>query len=155
MRATGRGFSMVELLAVLAIVAILATLALPALGVVVVNQRVRGAAFDLAATLTLARSEAIKRGASVTVQADGPGWESGWRILDGNGKLLRQHPPVSGNIRINGPGNVVYARDGRLPQAGATAAFDIAVDPARATTERRCVQVELTGRTNSRKGACA
>jgi hypothetical protein len=41
-----------------------------------------------------------------------------------------------------------------MPQAGVTAAFDVAVADTSSSTAGRCVSVELTGRPATRKGGC-
>ena len=57
-----RGWSLVELLTVLAVSAILVTVAVPSLSAAFYELLVRSAAHEFAAWMTLARSEAIKRG---------------------------------------------------------------------------------------------
>lgn len=95
-RKTG-GFTAVELMVVIAIVAILGALAVPSFSDVVGRYRVRRAAEDLSRTLSLARTEAIRRGGRILVApipsipdtciggSDGA-WNCGWMIaFDANG----------------------------------------------------------------------
>lgn len=64
---------------VVAIVAILTALALPSFTLLTERWRVRSAAEDLTSALYYARSEAIKRGGGVSIDA-GSGWNQGWKV---------------------------------------------------------------------------
>jgi type IV fimbrial biogenesis protein FimT len=152
--AAPRGFTLPETLMVLLVLSVLGVMALPAMQGMVQNYRIKTASFELFSTLNFARSEAIKRGAEITVRPFGAGWESGWRILDASGAVVKMQSALSGDLRISGPDSLVYEKDGRLPQAGMTAAFQVAVPDAGNSTEDRCVTVDLTGRPNTRKGVC-
>jgi type IV fimbrial biogenesis protein FimT len=149
-----RGFTLPEAMISILVLCTLGMLAMPMLGNMVMNHRIRSAAFELLSTLNYARSEAIKRNNSVTVAALGPGWESGWRVIEPGGSVMKLRPQLTGGVRIAGPGSVVYERDGRLPQVGVDAAFDVNVDPAHAGVEARCVRIDLSGRVTSRRGTC-
>ncbi len=74
---------------VVAIVAILTALAAPSFTPLIERWRVRDAAEGLTSTLYFARSEAIKRGGQVIVQANsGTDWATGWHVffdVNGNG----------------------------------------------------------------------
>lgn len=69
---------------VVAIVAILAALAAPSFRPLIERWRVRSAAEDLTSTLYFARSEAIKRGGGVAIDASG-GWNKGWKVTHTQG----------------------------------------------------------------------
>ena len=64
---------------VVAIVAILAALAVPSFTPLIERWRVRQATENLVSTIHFARSEAIKRGGGITIDATG-GWNTGWKI---------------------------------------------------------------------------
>lgn len=67
---------------VVAIMAILAALAGPSFAPLIERWRVRDAAETLTSSLYYARSEAIKRGGNVIIQANtGTDWSTGWRIF--------------------------------------------------------------------------
>jgi type IV fimbrial biogenesis protein FimT len=84
---------MVELLVTLTIAAILLAIGAPSMRDFILSNRVGGAGNQLMASMSLARSEAIKRGRTVTLckSANGTscttsgGWEQGWIVFaDGN-----------------------------------------------------------------------
>jgi type IV fimbrial biogenesis protein FimT len=62
-----RGFTLIELMVGLVVLAVLMGIAAPAMTSFVANQRLSGQSNDLMSDLTFARSEAIRRGAAVTV----------------------------------------------------------------------------------------
>ena len=73
------GFTAIELMVVMAIMAILAALAGPSFAPLIERWRVRDAAEGLTSTLYYARSEAIKRGGGIAIDATG-GWDQGWKV---------------------------------------------------------------------------
>lgn len=101
------GFSLMELLVVLGLVALLAGMAVPSFSAVLLQRQVQSAAEALVADLRLARSEAIKRGAVVSVCSSRDGqtcsapavWREGWIVFaDRNGS--RQREPDEELIRV-------------------------------------------------------
>lgn len=91
------GFTLIELMVVVAIVAILASLAAPSFRTLLVRRTVLAAADTLVSDITLARSEALKRSAAVTICRSTNGstcnttvgsWSVGWIVfvdLNGDG----------------------------------------------------------------------
>lgn len=84
------GFTIVELMVVVAIVAILVALGAPSFSDMMRRNRLSAAASALQVSLSLARSEAVKRGsdARVTVAANttAGAWTNGWTVfVDGTG----------------------------------------------------------------------
>ncbi|MEO8600779.1 MAG: GspH/FimT family pseudopilin [bacterium] len=79
------GFSLIELMVVVAIAAILAGLAAPSFMQILRNNRLAAASSALQVSLSLARSEAVKRGsdARVTVAANiaAGNWANGWTVF--------------------------------------------------------------------------
>ncbi len=79
-----RGFTLVELIIVVTILGILSAMAYPSFNELIRNNRKSSYANDLLAAINVARSEAIKRNAQVTIQRLGSTagqWESGWRVF--------------------------------------------------------------------------
>jgi type IV fimbrial biogenesis protein FimT len=97
-----RGFTMVELMVTLVVLAILMAVAAPNLVTFINNSRLRSTHGELTSALTLARSEATKRGTSVVVEALAPTagaeFSGGWRV--------RRYPALSGNQRFGTEGGV-------------------------------------------------
>ena len=96
-----RGFTAIELMVVVAIVAVLAALAGPSFTPMIERWRVRQTAEALQSSIYLARSEAIKRGGGITIDATG-GWDQGWRVTHTQGATTTelQVVPAPSNIAL-------------------------------------------------------
>lgn len=96
-----RGFTAIELMVVVAIVAVLAALAGPSFTPMIERWRVRQTAEALQSSIYLARSEAIKRGGGITIDATG-GWDQGWRVTHTQGATTTelQVVPAPSNVAL-------------------------------------------------------
>jgi type IV fimbrial biogenesis protein FimT len=94
MRVRFGGFTLIELMVTVAILAVLLVLAVPSFSSTISRSRVASAASSLSVAFTTAKSEAVKRGRSVTVCksanisaaqptcATSGDWSTGWIIRD-------------------------------------------------------------------------
>lgn len=170
------GFSLVELLVVIALVAGSALAAAPLLSEWRARDRADGAARALLASLTLARSEAIARGARVVVcPADGAGrclpkdqrcaqglagWPCGWIVVvdpQRAGILLRRHRPLRGvSIAATGAAAEFTPPAGQI--IGGFRRFEFATPSAAASGASpawgRCIRVAAGGRARLDRGGC-
>ncbi|WP_084690550.1 GspH/FimT family pseudopilin [Comamonas granuli] len=129
------GFTAIELMVVVSIVAILAALAAPSFQPLIERWRVREAAENLTSTLYYARSEAIKRGGGITIDATG-GWDQGWKVTHTqNGTTtdlqVNAAPSRVSLAQSNGKLQLYVDRWGMLSEAngGAPAAMNILLKP--------------------------
>lgn len=103
------GFTLVELLITMTIVGILLSIALPSFQSFILSNRLTTQANTLIGAINLTRSEAIKRGitmslCSSTDQATctASSWESGWIILDpGNNEVIRIYDSLKGDNTLS------------------------------------------------------
>lgn len=157
------GFSLVELLVSIAILAILIALAAPSFSSVSLTGKLTASANRLLATANLARSEAIKRNATVNVCKSANltscvttgGWEQGWIVISGT-EVLTKEQAAPGGIRVT---SSVNALDFVATGVGSTQA-DFTVCQATPTvgTQERVVSVSATGRSSIKKtvtGVCS
>ena len=141
MRQVTRGFTLVELMITLAILTILLGIALPSFQSMIASQKIKTAAADLQSSLLLARSEALKRNANVTLAPAATGqWNRGW-TLSALATTLHSNGPVKG-IPITGPATVVFQGSGRLTRTSTNSTFRLSSDE---TSDVRCVGIDLSG----------
>lgn len=152
------GMTLLELLVTLAVVSVLAVIAIPSYTHFVAAQRVRAAASDLYLAIVRARSEALKRSASVTITPNASGWQGGWTIPDPgvSGTNIENHAALTG-VTISGPTSVIYQSSGRVnaatPSCSASppVACFVITSPMWAGAAG-CVSVDLSGRPYSASG---
>lgn len=140
-----RGFTLLEMMVTLSILLILMVVGVPAMSDLIRDQRVKTGVNEVFIALAYARSEAIKRNASVVVTSTTAGnWKDGWTITSGT-TTLRSQTALTG-VSITGPDSVTYNREGRLSDATAPT---IVVSSSQSTTiTARCVRLDLSGRPN-------
>lgn len=138
------GFTLIELLIVLVVVVLLMTVGVPSFNSFILGQKAKTTAYDIAYTLTYARSEALKRnGAVVLTQAAG-GWINGWSLTAGAGTItLDTHEAVTGLTISSNPNplsSITYNSNGR-PSTNAT----FTISSATSGVKTRCVTISLSG----------
>lgn len=138
-----RGFTLVEMAITVAVLAILVSVALPSFQGLIMAQRVRAAASELHASLILARSEAIKRNASVTLTPVSSDLAKGWSLdLAGVTASLQAHEALAGVTFTPAAPSVTFTAVGRLA-TGSTAAITVS---ANRTTTQWTIRLEPAGR---------
>ncbi len=154
-----RGFTLIELLVTLAVAAILLTVAVPNYQMFVMNSRMASQANEIVGALSLARSEAVKRGAQVSVCASSNGstctgsWTQGWVVRDASGPIRVQSALTGGSTLSAGAvTSITYTPNGRTTLAAATTLT--LCPPIPATVKGRAIQVELTGRPYVAEAVC-
>lgn len=153
-RPTPRGFTLVELAAVLVVIALICAVAAPGLRDFSATQSVKSLAGDLASDLLLARSEALKRNADVSVGRSASEWTGGWTVLIGTERLGGRNAVGVGSLQLSGaPTTITFNGLGRVVVP--TDAVRISVTgtnvPASAA---RCIEIDLSGRTRAKAGVC-
>ena len=147
------GFTLIELLIALLIGAILATLAAPSFMDTIRRNRLVSASNDFLATLNYARSEAIKRGQTITIcpsndqaSCTSSPWQDGWIVQEENSsELLRAHGALDGGatlVKTDTSTTLQYTPRGLLA-GGNSATFNLCVASG---FEGRQIVISATGR---------
>jgi type IV fimbrial biogenesis protein FimT len=167
-RATGKrwsleqGFTLLELMVTIAVMAILVMIAVPNLNDAVLGGKLSSYANNLVASAYLARGEAVKRNAVITLCAssDGStctgGWEQGWVVLWGTNVLHRQQA-LSAGLKINADAASIS-----FSPTGVSASTAATLTVCRLTptvgTQERVVSISATGLPGVKKtttGSCS
>lgn len=119
------GFSLLELMVVVVILTIVMSVGVPLLAGYSANQRVKNTAQLLYMDINYARQQAVTKRASVTINARGNSWNSGWRINDATrNQLLKERDSVDAKVGLNANSNSINFN----AQGWAAAAFNISVN---------------------------
>lgn len=102
-----RGFTLVELMITIVITTILLSIAIPSFTTMFRNNRITTQANEFITTVNLARSEAIRRGATIAISSTSGtnAWEGGWSMtLASDGTILRQTAALPGGNTLTASG---------------------------------------------------
>jgi type IV fimbrial biogenesis protein FimT len=159
-----RGFTLIELMVTLSIATIMLTIAVPNFIDFISNSRMASQANDLVLALTYAKSEAVKRNLTVSVQKNadtgtacsgtGTGWSNGWTVfidsdsdgvVDVSEEVLQVWPALTGGntLCFNNGSWVRYRNTGVVADASQGT---FRVCDTRGRTEARGVVVSPQGR---------
>ena len=143
---------MVELLTVMSILVIMLGVMAPSFSEFMAAQQAKGLSYDLTGDLMLARNEALKRNASVTVSRGGAGWAQGWSVVSvSDGESLSTRNQAAQSVTISGaPATITFDFNGRVSSPTATVRITIS-----SHSSSRCVQLDPSGRARAMLGACA
>ena len=168
-KSTNGGFTLIELLIVLTIASITLGIGVPSFQGFIKSSRVSGLTNQFVTSVNYARSEAVKRGARVTVckSADqascttSGGWDQGWIVfvdaanfdaLDDGEEILRVQQDFEGATTlavVSGAGSIFsYLSRGRLAtgQSGELLLCD--------GDEGRTININAVGRTHIVEASC-
>ena len=148
---------MVELLITVAVSALLLSVAIPSFTEMVQNNRLTTQANQFIIALNYARSEAIKRGATIDVIATNATsaneWGGGWKVAVNGGADLKLFPALDGSSVLNSPADISsfqYLANGR---ATVTENFTLCDD--RTGETGRQISISTTGRADTSNLVCA
>lgn len=151
---------MVELMVTLSVLLVLLVLAVPQMAPFLQRQRLKNATMDMASTVVFARSEAIKRNATVYVVAtSSTDWSKGWTVSTSvtvsAASTIRAQTALDGLsiTESNSNSSFNFGSDGRMSGTGMS--FSVQPTVTSSGQQPLCVAVGATGRVQTTKGACS
>jgi type IV fimbrial biogenesis protein FimT len=127
-RSMQKGFNIMELMVTLAVGSILLSIGVPAFKDFMDNNRMAAAANELNISLHMARTEAVKRRANVSI-CPSSNWNSptaacnvGGDLDDGWLVFVDSIPPAAPNLSTDGAANIIFAHGPLPPKIGVTSA---------------------------------
>jgi type IV fimbrial biogenesis protein FimT len=160
-----RGFTLVEMLVAMAVLAVLLALAAPSFTNAGLPSKLRSVANSLVGAAQLARSEAIKRDAVVTlcVSADGAtcgagNWSQGWIVTTGGGATpLQSVQSAPTGFRVTPAGGAVALTFQPSGVGATTETFTVCRSTPTVGSQERSVSISAIGRPSVRttsNGVC-
>jgi type IV fimbrial biogenesis protein FimT len=170
-----RGFTLLELMFTLTVAAVLLGIGVPSFVEIVRNNRATANINELSTAFSIARSEAIRRGANVTVcrssdgAACGTDWADGWIVFVDTAATDTAAPVVTlpvlqvwgempGDATVATlPTNVQWVRFGPRGSARTAAAMPLRLDVELAGCsgdQQRRLQINTVGRASVARAAC-
>lgn len=155
---SAQGFTLIELIVAMSIAAILLAIAVPSYSGSQLNSQLRASANDLVSSINLARSEAIKRGTTVTLCASSDGencsgaWHEGWLVLreadalHPEAVILQSVAGIPAGFHLtesSGNATLLFQSTGVDTTA---ATFTLCRSSPRAGSQERIVSMDATGR---------
>ena len=158
MKNTYIGFSLVELMVVLVIAGIALSAAVPSFKGMIARNRIATQTNEFLLTVNLARSEAMRIGSIVTIQAvnpvNGNRFGGGWCVVTANpgncaGTLIRSFPALTAETTLDSTENVNFIQFNSLGGLTNTNSQTRNMDLCYPAYEGRRIAISLIGRSKS------
>lgn len=161
-----RGITLLEIMIAVAVLGIITGLAVPSLRSAIQNSRAAAHSNEFIAALNLARSEAVKRRATVTIctssdgatcrangSTDANNWHKGWVVLWG-ATVLRAEQGLDTEFTLVGDTNRVdFSSSGSSVGSVVTPSFNLTASGC-VGNNRRLITLGITGRVSVEKSSC-
>jgi len=163
-----RGFTLLELMMTVAVAAILVVVGIPGMRSLVQNNRAAAASNSLVSALNLARSEALKRGTSVSVCASSDGascssdWAQGWIVATDSasgttapapGTVIQSWEGLDGGASLSEANGNDFVRYQASGLSSAKRDFTLTI-PDCTGKQGRKISISVTGRVSVQETAC-
>lgn len=147
--------TLIETLSVMAVLAVISAVAAPGMRSFAMSQRAKSLSYDLVNDLMVARSEALKRNAPITVTPVGAGWSAGWTVNAGALQLSARPADSAALVFDNAPGAITFNVYGRVSVPADAVRMTVRASDTTADVNKRCVELAPSGQARSKMGACS
>lgn len=146
------GFTLIEMMVTVAVLAVVMAVVSPNLAPMLASLQLRTASYDLLGDMVLARSEALKRGATVQILPSATGWTGGWTVTTSAvTDALSQRNRMGNSISVTpAPSSISFDLNGRV--LNATTTVRIGLNDGHA--HYRCISLDPAGRPKSANTGC-
>jgi type IV fimbrial biogenesis protein FimT len=150
-RRAASGFTLIEMMTVVSILAVMLGILAPSFSSFLASQQAKSLTYDLTGDLMLARNEALKRNASVSISRGGSGWEQGWAVATvATAEQLSRRNAAAQSVTVTGaPASIRFDPNGRVSSPLGSVRITVG-----GGTNYRCVELDPSGRVRSLIGAC-
>lgn len=155
MKNTQTGFTLPELMITLLVASIVMTVAIPSFQDFIMKNRLTTQINQFITSINLARSEAIKRGETITLCSSNDQstctastWESGWIVKDSSDEVLRVYDSLSGDNALSNADSLTsisFRADGFF--SGTSTTFTLCSNGVSGEQGRQ-IMINATGRPN-------
>ena len=152
---TQSGFTLMELMLAVGLLGILLAMALPNYRTMVQNNCITSVTNHFIRVVQLARSEAAKRGTSISIRksSQGSDWNTAWEVVQGNQVLRVETPSCSGVELLKVGGG---ARSFAFTSRGATRTkLEFTACDSRTGEKGRTISIAPSGRPGVKEKSCA
>ena len=154
-----KGVTLIELMIAIGVLAIIATMAVPSMQKIIDNNRVTSQANAILSAITLARSEAVKRGVNMSFVAVGADYTNGWCVrleTAADCSNAVKAGETSDGIIFGGPTTITFDARGQKASGG-SAEETVTLQPDHCITgeiRRREIDINVGGRARIEGAAC-
>lgn len=151
-----KGFTILELLMTIIIVSIVASIALPSFLSVIERNQLSSQANSFIGAVSMARSEAAKRGATMSLISNSTtsNWSSGWCLTPGatncTGTVTHKYPPTAGGLVLSG-NRSMFSFDARGYLSTSSGTLTLCKSSGK---EGQQITINAAGRANGQRITC-